>query len=307
MQIPLADPHAAPAVGILDPTATLLATATLLLSASLHPVTLPPTPSATGNLHPPLGTGLPPLAFLLLADRLAELYAMVFPDWPEWLRAETAQWQNEEEVAAAVERFLQRVGTLFPVHDEIWDVGPSSDSGLEVVEWRLYEIPVIPMGIDEWYDGWDDLKEPLPYLLHAQYSRGSEDSTDEFTALYPAHQLPRYLEPHRLVEVLRTMDLAEPLAALPDLILMLNHATDNAWIDVGEMALAEGGGYPQWRPDEVAWLTAEWQKAQPILERIDRLLDWQNDTPDAIDDKLTAVRDVLLAAYPQFQETAVSP
>jgi len=237
----------------------------------------------------------------LLADRLAELYEMVFPDQPEWLRAETVQWQNEEDVAAAVERFLQRVGTLFPVHDEIWDVD------LEVVEWRLYEIPVIPMGIDEWYDGWDELKEPLPYLLHAQYSRGSEDSPDEFTTLYPAHSLPRYLEPHRLLETVRGMDLPEPLTALPDLILMLNHATDNAWIDVGEMALAEGGGYPQWRPDEVAWLAAEWQKAQPILERIDRLLDWQNDTPAAIDDKLTTVRDTLLAAYYHSQETAVSP
>lgn len=291
MQTPRADPLAAPAVGILDPAATLLP------SASFHPLTSPPTTSTIDNLDLPLGTGLPPLAFLLLADRLAELYEMVFPDQPEWLRAETVQWQNEEDVAAAVERFLQRVGTLFPVHDEIWDVD------LEVVEWRLYEIPVIPMGIDEWYDGWDDLKEPLPYLLHAQYSRGSEDSPDEFTALYPTHQLPRYLEPHRLVETVRGMDLSEPLAALPDLILMLNHATDNAWIDVGEMALAEGGGYPQWRPDEVAWLAAEWQKAQPILERIDRLLDWQN---DAIDDKLTAVRDVLLAAYHQSQETAVS-
>ena len=303
MQTPRADPPAAPAVGILDPAATLLP------SASFHPVTSPPTTSTIDNLDIPLGTGLPPLAFLLLADRLAELYEMVFPDQPEWLRAETVQWQNEEDVAAAVERFLQRVGTLFPVHDEIWDVD------LEVVEWRLYEIPVTPMGIDEYYDGWDDLKEPLPYLLHAQYSRDSEESPDEFTALYPAHQLPRYLELHRLVETLRrtcaersrSMDLPEPLAALPDLILMLNHATDNAWIDVGEMALAEGGGYPQWRPDEVAWLAAEWQKAQPILERIDRLLDWQNDTPDAIDDKLTAVRDVLLAAYHHSQETAGSP
>ena len=122
MQTPRADPTAAPAVGILDPSATLLP------SASLHSVTSPYTPSAIDNLHPPLGTGLPPLAFLLLADRLAELYEMVFPDQPEWLWAETVQWQNEEDVAAAVERFLQRVGVLFPVHDEIWDVD------LEVVE-----------------------------------------------------------------------------------------------------------------------------------------------------------------------------
>ena len=69
---------------------------------------------------------------------------------------------------------------------------------------------------------------------------------------------------------------------------------------------AAGGGYPQWNPDDVAWLTAEWQKAQPVLDRIHRLLDWQNNTPEEIAFKLTAVRDVLLDAYNRAQQAEES-
>lgn len=275
-------PLAQPAPGILDPTASLLATTTLQATPSISP-----------NL---ICANLPPLAFLLLADRLAELYEMVFPDHPEWLSEEVVNWEDETEVAAAVERFLGRVSTLFPVHDDIWDVD------LEVVEWRLHEIPVIPMGYDIYYDDWLDLKEPAPYLLHMRYSRRDEGSPylrNEFADLYPDHQTPRYLEPHRLVEALRQMELPEPLDALPDLIEMLDHCTGNSWLDVGELSLAEGGGYPLWNREDVEWLAEEWRKAKPILDRIHQLLDWQNSTPEEIGFKLTAVRDVLLDAYQQ--------
>ncbi len=279
MQTHSSYPLARPTVGLLDPT------------ASLHP-----TPSAAHNFT---CANLPPLDFLLLADRLAELYEMVFSNHPEWLDEEVAHWQSEEDVATAVERFLKRMSALFPVHDEIWDVD------IEVVEWRLWEIPLIPMGFDEWYDGWDDLKEPSPYLLHMRHSRrdaGNSSVRDEFADLYPDHQVPRYLELYHLVETLRQMALPEPLDALPDLILMLDHNTDNAWLDVGELSLAEGGGYPPWSPGDVAWLTAEWQKARPVLDRIYRLLDWQNGAPEEIAFKLTAVRDVLLDAYHRIQQ-----
>ncbi|MFQ5420826.1 MAG: hypothetical protein ACE5EY_10755 [Anaerolineae bacterium] len=156
-------------------------------------------PSAP-NLWLSLRTSIPPLSFLLLADRLGKLYEMVFPDHPEWLDEEAVAWEGEEDVAAAAERFLNRVGVLFPVHDDIWDID------LEVVEWRLYEIPVMPFGYDHWYDGWDSLKEPAPYLLYMSHSRGNEDYAtirDEFADMYPDHLVPRYLEPHRLVDTLR--------------------------------------------------------------------------------------------------------
>lgn len=275
---------------LLDLTASLLATPTWQASPSVSLMLTCP--------H------VPPLSFLLLADRLAELYEMVFPDRPDWLREEVGSWQNEEDVAAAVERFLQRVNILFPVHDEIWDICPSAGSGedLEGVEWRLYEIPVIPMGYDLWHDDWLDLKEPAPYLLHMCYSRCGDDDPsayDTFTELYPDQQTPQYLEPLRLLETLRQMALPEPLDALPDLIAMLHHCTGHFWLDEGELSLLEGGGYPLWQPDEVAWLAAEWQKAEPVLAHVQRLLDWQSGSSREIAVKLTAVRDALLNAYQQ--------
>lgn len=274
-----------PALRILDLTASLLAT--------------PLSPATPTVAYPLPGANLPPLDILLLADRLAELYGLVFPDQPDWPEKEVVDWADEEAVAGAVERFLARVSDLFPVHDEIWDVD------LEVVESRLYEIPVIPMGFDEWYDGWDELKEPSAYLLHMCHSRRDEEAgrrgRGEFAALYPDHQVPRYLEPHRLVQSLRRAALPQPLDALPDLIEMLSHCTGNIWLDVGECSLMEGGGYPLWSREEVAWLTETWQQARPVLDKIRRLLEWQNGSPAEIGGKLAAVRRALLAAYQQMK------
>jgi hypothetical protein len=224
------------------------------------------------------------------------------------LDEEAVNWQDEEAAAAAVGRFLSRVSVLFPVHDDIWEIDPSASSGqsLEVIEWRLYEIPVMPFGYDHWYEDWDSFTEPVPYLLRMSHSRGNEAfpfMRDEFADVYPDHLVPRYLEPHRLVDTLRQIEMPYPeLAALPDLILMLNHNTGNAWLDVGECALADGGGYPIWSAENVAWLADEWRKARPILDRITALLNWKNDSSEAADqmsavEKVTAVRDVLLEAY----------
>jgi len=122
-------PSAYPAIGFLDPTATLLTMSTLQATPSIP--------------HDLICNSFPPLSFLLLADRLAELYEITFPDQPEWLDEEVVNWQNEEDVGVVVARFLGRVNTLFPVHDDFWDVD------LEVVEWRLWEIPIMTMGYDE--------------------------------------------------------------------------------------------------------------------------------------------------------------
>lgn len=59
-----------------------------------------------------------------------------------------------------------------------------------MVEWRLYEIPVMPFGYDHWYDGWDSLTESASYLLYMSHSWGNEDYAtmrDEFADIYPDH------------------------------------------------------------------------------------------------------------------------
>lgn len=255
----------------------------------------------------PAGVDLPPLTHLLLADRLAALYEMVFPDRSTWLDEEIADWTAEDKVVAAVEQFLGRVSALFPVHNECWE------SELELIEWRLDEIPVAPFGFDFWHEEWEEFSEPIPYLLHLFFSRPHEVHhyrLNSFADLYPDHQVPLALAPHRLVDILRQMGAGEnsgvpisaPLDALPDLIEMLAQQTGNPWLDVSEMALAEGGGFPQWQREEVEWLAEAWQEAEPVLARVNDLLDWQNGSPEAIADKLTAVRDVLLDAYNRSQQ-----
>jgi hypothetical protein len=213
-------------------------------------------------------------------------------------------WVDEEDVAAAVERFLGRVNTLFPVHEEVWD------ADLEAIEWRLYEIPVVPMGYDLWHEDWADLREPAPYLLHIscahmQHSRDADDhlyGRNTFASHYPDHQVPPNLEPQQLVEALDQEGfLQSELAALPDLIQMLDQDTGNIWLDVGEMSLAEGGGYPEWSRENVEWLAEAWRQARPVLDGVLALLNWKNDGAGSVAEKLSAIRDALVAAHERRQ------
>jgi hypothetical protein len=250
-------------------------------------------------------SNLPPLDYLVIAARLAELYESIFPQHPDWL-AEIVDWKDEKAVARSVERFLTRVGKLFPVDADLWEwaVMENPAEALEVIQWRLYTIPVCPMGFDIWYHGWDELLEPAPYLLHIEWSRPAEERADgrsEFQQQYPAHPVPRRLELTSLVETLSEMGadgaLPEPLAGLPDLIEMLTSSTGNPWLDVGEISLMENGSYLQWDPVEVEMLAEEWRKARPILDRVYALLNWHNETAEAKEQKITAVQEALLEAY----------
>jgi hypothetical protein len=49
---------------------------------------------------------------------------------------------------------------------------------------------------------------------------------------------------------------------------MLDHNTGNAWLDVGEINLAVGGGYPEWSRENNDWLAEEWRKARPVLDGV---------------------------------------
>jgi hypothetical protein len=125
---------------------------------------------------------------------------------------------------------------------------------------------------------------------------------DTFAGLYPDHRVPPDLEPQQLVESLRQESCLLPeLAALPDLIQMLDHNTGNAWLDVGEMSLAEGGGYPEWSRENVEWLAEAWRQARPVLDGVLALLNWKNDGAGSVAEKLSAIRDALVAAHERRQ------
>ena len=266
----------------------------------LHPTLSPAISSAYSGLAKetcpqPFLPQLPRLAYLQVAARLGELYELVFPDSPHWLTEQRVDWLNDEAVGVAIETFLQRVGQLFPICEEIWE--PSSDQ----FDWFLYVIPVTPVGFEIWHNDWEDFKEPAAYLLHLIH-----DSNAYFNSIYgtdlETHYgdllLPEHLEPQCLVETLRTLPTSTPeLAALPDLIEMLTSATGNPWLDYSENDLTEMVSYPRWDAGDIAWLHTEWQEAEPIWDGVAALLNWQNEDAAAIAAKLTAVHQQLLLAH----------
>jgi hypothetical protein len=118
---------------------------------------------------------LPPLDYLLLADRLGELYEMVFPKEEEWLAEEVGAWREDMDVAQAIGRFLRRVGKLFPVHDEVWE------DELEAMEWRLYNIPLTLLGFDIWHECWLEWPEPARYLIYLMAGRAVDEEEGTIT------------------------------------------------------------------------------------------------------------------------------
>jgi len=290
MQTPSPHPITDVAPWLLNPQPQILN-----LSALWQPTVIPP--ASTSVLS------LPPLQALLISARLAELCEAILPEQPELLD-ELVEWGDVDAVVAVVERFLQQIGRLFPVHEELWD------ASLDYVEFFLYGIPVMPMGFDIWHDGWCELREPAPYLLHMTWSRdGTQEvyrSADEFDTLYPEYLVPYGLEPHRLINEIRQI-LAEraeqhllpasPLTALPDFILMLNSDTGNVLLDFGESSLAESGNYPDWDIETVEWLTETWGEAEPILDGVLALMNWGENSAGGCDEKLTAVRTLLMEAH----------
>ncbi len=302
MQTTSPHPAADAAPRLLNPNPQILN-----LSALWQPTIIPPesAPSLT----------LPPLQALLTAVRLGELCEFVFPEQPDLLD-EVIDWSDVDAGVAAIECFLHRVNALFPVREDIWD------ASLEFAESFLYGIPVIPMGLDIWYDGWCEMLEPAPYLLHMTWSRdgmkGMYRSDDEFDELYPDYPVPEFLEPQRLVDELRQILTereeryllpASLLAALPDFILMLNGTTGNVWLDVGESALAESGGYPNWSHENIEWLTESWEEAEPVLDSVIALMKWGESSQKGRAEKITAVRALLIEAYERSADepTDLSP
>ena len=246
------------------------------------------------SLTPPPHSAVPtlaPLRHLLLAVRLAELYDLTFPDKLACLDAPLTNWHDEEVVVAAIEQFLERTNTLFPIYTELWD------ADLDMAEWRLCEIPVQPLGFDIWYDEWTEFSEPVPYLLlllHRRENMSGSNTCDDFEEQYPMLCLPPHLIVEALVPTLRTLELPPPLNALPDLIQLLDQNTGNPLLDISPTMLAEGGSCPNWELEEIEWLTDLWQEAEPIYDAVHILMQWCNDCPT---ERVPIIHSLLLQAH----------
>ena len=215
-------------------------------------------------------------AKLQLAGRLAQLYAMVFADHPEWLDAPVWWSQNPQAMYNDVELFLARVDTeRFPIYTEIAYL---EEGDLEIV---LSSPPIVPQGISFWYEGmeqFDNYKEPIRLIAAIQLREFiEEEESEEIIANdYPNLTIPRDMDLGDLLPILEEMiarnELPEALRGLPDMIRWVQSATDNNWLDISPEELAEMGMEDYWENWDV--LTEEWRSAKVIMARINALLDW---------------------------------
>lgn len=227
--------------------------------------------------------------FLQLAKRLAELYHLAFPEKGDWLD-ETIAWGDDEAVAQATEQFLNRVNShRFPVDTDIIDIDA------DACEWVLWHAPVLPLGFAAGYaEEWEYIREPVQLLIKLTYG----DCLDENAPVcladdYPNLVIPDGFSTNGLSKVLREMNLAGPLAALPDMLAMVQEETGNAWLDYAYSYLAESGGFPNWETD-YEWLVEDWAEARPIADQVFALIDW---VEESLDERLKLVMGSLVTAH----------
>ncbi len=235
---------------------------------------------------------------LLAAARLAQRYRSVFPQHPEWLQ-ETFDWQQdnaEEAFTGMIETFLARVEEhLFPVMVDVWDV--ELDNALYYLE----QIPILPQGLEHWYDDdFDNYREPLALLLHIEHRYEQEDGSTTLQQAYPDYNFPTEFDLGIVRAGLRQMALPDPLSGLIEAVSMVQCSCDNPWMDYSMYDLAEMGTDLPWDdPETLAWLKESWQEARPRLERVWALVDWC--TPQSVRppdcERLNAIVDLLQRAY----------
>ena len=235
-----------------------------------------------------------PWNYLILAGQMAQNYQMVLPEHPDWLD-ETVDWADDEALGLATLRFLERVNEhCFPVETEIM----VEEFG-ECAHFLAYA-PLLPSGFYFW-DDWREYAEPIPFLyyLHLRAWAREHNPQEIEGMVYAAVDLPDDLELGELAEVINRMvtegclTLPTPLEALPHLIRMVTKTSRNFWLDCSEEEL----GYGEWIGwDDVAVteLTLDWQKAAPIVEQVNALLQWVG---KEVRPRLATIADILKKAH----------
>jgi hypothetical protein len=208
--------------------------------------------------------------------RLAELYQLVFPDDPALTQPLRLA---EEEVIRLLEAFLGRVDQeRFPVYCQVLDWYGEEEA---FVHWSLDVIPVVLQGFEVGYARPSEYRQPISLLLQLAEEQwegrtGWTDLEASYSEGAPLPTLPLGEAQRRLA----SLDLPEPLVGLPDLIGMVIQDTGNWWLDWSQEAHSEGGMEYVWEAETIHALQAEWHRAQPILERVRRLLRWAEGEPD---------------------------
>lgn len=174
--------------------------------------------------------------------------------------------------------FMEQIGRhLFPIANE-W---------MEEAEERFYSIPIDSQAINA-----EDVREQRPGLQALIGLIGGAYSDVDWTTLLASSpgSLPPLtdLDTERQYEVdwnqfeARCARLGRSLRKIGAALAVVGYSTGTVWLDYTDEMMSYGGFDLPWTVEAIDELTAEWQKAEKMLDDLDEVLDWLEARPGRI-------------------------
>lgn len=174
--------------------------------------------------------------------------------------------------------FMELIGRhLFPIAHE-W---------MDEAEERLYSIPIDSQAVNG-----EDLREQRPGLQALIGLIGGPYSEVDWTALLassPGSQPPLTdLDAQQQYEVnwdqfeARCAKLGQPLQKIGAALGVIGYGTGTVWLDYTDEMMSYGGFDFPWTVEIIDVLTAEWQKAETMLDNLVEVLNWLEARPGRI-------------------------
>ncbi len=204
--------------------------------------------------------------------QLLSIYQRYFPDeFP-------APWMNDQEkllpkdeasYSEAELKCLELIeGRLFPFALEYLTMCANEGE-------RLSTIPLSPYGMDLWSRSFSDF-DPGWQILIAIYEPRLSELDGSLAGITGQAKRPTNGFPLANLDVLCQSQKA-PLRYLPIALLMLDHSTENAFLDTTDEMPCED---MFWCKEDVALLAEHWKLAQTMREQTDALSEWLTVDPE---------------------------
>lgn len=191
--------------------------------------------------------------------RMMILFRDQYPQqFEEWNPQPLADDKNRSE---ALEAFLDCLDQNFPVAVDGYWLNETMSEGM------FPYIPIDPRGLS--YEMTPDSIGLAFRVIEAATSDYFRDRLMRSIVGRPLGKRPDYETLKKICE-----GQPRPLCWVIDAYEMLGHSTGNFWLDFNDEMLAECCEMPEFTTESIAWLTEEWQAAQPILEHCKKLSDW---------------------------------
>jgi len=186
---------------------------------------------------------------------------------------ETLLPDGDELYSVAEQKCLELVDThLFPFAREYLEESAAQGE-------RMGMIPLHSFGIDHWSYGFDELNAGWAMLGLLNGDIDASQRPDLAPYVWAGGiRAAGYTRESWLWETFEAVcrSAQEPLCFLPVAIKMLDHTTDNLFLDPSDEAPVNDA---TWTLHDIELLTAHWREAQTMLDQAERLTGWLASDP----------------------------